>query len=219
MQGDIIRASVICQKLVPNLSPHLASRLKLRPDQRSIGLITASIDDVTFVALDQATKAADVEVVYAECLFSAFVGDYTKLAGEAIGILAGANPSEVKVGLEACADYVENGAFFINGNDKGETIYMSHCISSTGTYLSKLCNVEAGTPMAYCIAPPIEAIVGLDAAVKAADVSILLEYLPPTPTSNFGGALMKGTQSACQSACDAFSRSVEYVANFPLQIL
>jgi len=32
-------------------------------------------------------------------------------------------------------------------------------------------------------------------------------YGPPTET-NFGGALLTGSQSACRAACDAFQRAV-----------
>lgn len=218
MTGEKIRANVVCQKIIPNVSDDLAKALNLKPHLKSLALITGSIDDVTFIALDEATKAADVEIVYGECVFSAFVGNFTSLAGEAIGILAGENPAEVKSGLEACAHYIENGAFFVNGNDNGESIYLAHCISSTGTYLSETAEIEAGTPLAYCIAPPIEAIYGIDAALKAADVKICKTYLPPTATSNFGGALMTGTQSACQAACEAFAQAVEYIAHNPMLV-
>lgn len=218
MLGEKIKANVVCQKIIPNVSDDLAKELKLKPNQKSIGLITGSIDDVTFIALDEATKAADVEVVYGECVFSAFVGDYTNLAGEAIGILAGPNPAEVKSGIEACANFIENGAFFVNADEKGESIYLSHCISRTGTYLSDATGVTEGTAMSYCIAPPIESIYGVDAALKAADVQVVKSYLPPTATSNFGGALMVGSQSACKAACDAFAAAVEFVANNPMQV-
>ncbi|MDP2843604.1 MAG: microcompartment protein EutL, partial [Acetobacterium sp.] len=43
-------------------------------------------------------------------------------------------------------------------------------------------------------------------------------FLPPTATSNFAGALMTGSQSACQSACDAFAQAVQYIANNPIVI-
>ena len=36
----------------------------------------------------------------------------TKLAGEVIGIMAGPNPAEVKSGLNAAVDFIENGACF-----------------------------------------------------------------------------------------------------------
>ena len=37
----------------------------LRDDQRSLALVTCDIDDSLYVSLDEATKMADVEVVYA----------------------------------------------------------------------------------------------------------------------------------------------------------
>ena len=132
--------------------------------------------------------------------------------------MAGPSPAEVKSGLEACANMIENGAFYVNGNAEGESIYLAHCISSTGTYLSAMVGVPVGTPMAYCIAPPIEAIYAVDAALKAADVRIVKSYLPPTDTSNFGGALMVGSQSACKAACDAFAEAWKYVANNPMKV-
>ena len=57
---------------------------------------------------------------------------------------------------------------------------------------------------------------GIDAALKAADVRICELFAPPSET-NFGGALLTGTQSACQSACDAFGMAVEYVADNPIE--
>jgi len=55
---------------------------------------------------------------------------------------------------------------------------------------------------------------GLDAALKAADVSMKEFFGPPTET-NFGGGLLSGTQSACRAACDAFAEAVKSVANEP----
>ena len=65
--------------------------------------------------------------------------------------------------------------------------------------------------MAYLIATPLEAVFGIDAALKAAEVEMKAFYGPPTET-NFGGALMTGSQSACRAACEAFQRAVMEVA-------
>ena len=51
---------------------------------------------------------------------------------------------------------------------------------------------------------------GVDAALKAADVRMCVLYAPPSET-NFGGALLTGSQSACKSACEAFAAAVEQV--------
>ena len=55
----------------------------------------------------------------------------------------------------------------------------------------------------------------MDAALKAADVKMCVLYAPPSET-NFGGALLTGSQSACKSACDAFAAAVEFVADNPI---
>ena len=52
----------------------------------------------------------------------------------------------------------------------------------------------------------------MDAALKAADVKMCVLYAPPSET-NFGGALLTGSQSACKAACDAFAAAVEFVAD------
>jgi len=61
----------------------------------------------------------------------------------------------------------------------------------------------------------MEALVGLDAALKAADVRMCAFYEPPSPT-NFAGGLLTGSQSACQAACDAFAEAVRDVCINPL---
>ncbi|MCL1879210.1 MAG: ethanolamine utilization microcompartment protein EutL [Actinomycetia bacterium] len=218
MQGDIIRADLVCQKIIPSVDSGLAEQLKLNEQQRSLALLTASIDDITFVAVDEATKKADVTVVYCESTFSALNDDYAKLSGEAIAVLAGPNPAEVKAGLEAAVEHVRNGSCYVNANDAGDSIYMAHTISASGSYLAKICNVSTGTPMAYCMAPPVEMLFALDAALKAADVEIAAYFNPPLNTTNISGAIMVGSQSACKAACDAFADACIYVANNPTEL-
>lgn len=70
--------------------------------------------------------------------------------------------------------------------------------------------------MSYLIAPPIESVYAMDAALKAADVKMVSFFGPPSPT-NYGGALLTGSQSACKAACDAFADAVIYVAANPLK--
>jgi ethanolamine utilization protein EutL len=192
----------------------MAKELGLSPDQKSLAIITTDCDDVTYTALDEATKKADVKVVYAKSFYAGAANANTKLAGEIIGILAGPNPAEVRAGLEACVDTVENVAHFISANDDDSIPYYAHCISRTGSYLSAGAGIQEGEALAYLIAPPLEAMYAVDAALKAADVRMCVLYAPPSET-NFGGALLTGSQSACKSACDAFAAAVESVADQP----
>lgn len=214
MKRDPLKTTVLASQLIPNVDPELAKELNLGPDQKSLALITADCDDVTYTALDEATKKADVKVVYAKSCYAGAGNASTKLAGEIIGILAGPNPAEVKSGLDAAIDVIENGAHFVSANEDDSIVYYAHCISRTGSYLSDGAGIKEGEALAYLIAPPLEAIYGIDAALKAADVQMCVLYAPPSET-NFGGALLTGSQSACKSACEAFANAVEYVAENP----
>ncbi|WP_209346334.1 ethanolamine utilization microcompartment protein EutL [Flavonifractor sp. AGMB03687] len=217
MVGDLIPAKVLATRTIANVSETLAKKLGLPRQYRSIGLITADSDDMTYCALDEATKAAAVEVVYGKSLYAGAANASTALAGEVIGILAGPNPAEVQSGLRACVDFMNSGAGFRSANQDDSVIYFAHTVSRTGTYLSKVAGVREGEALAYLIAPPLEAMVGLDEAMKASDVELVALFEPPSET-NFGGGLLTGTQSACDAAAAAFAEAVKAVADHPKEV-
>ena len=215
MKGDRLKANVLAVRLIPNVDSDMAKELGLPHEHRSIGILTADCDDVTYAALDEATKKAVVDVAYGKSFYGGAANANTKLAGEVIGILSGPTPAEVKSGLAAAVDFIENEAAFISANDDDSIAYFAHCISRTGTYLSQTAGIQEGESLAYLIAPPLEAMYALDVALKAADVRLVAFYGPPSET-NFGGALLTGSQSACKAACDAFAEAVKSVADNPL---
>ena len=215
MKNDPIRASILSIKIISNVDPNMAKNLELKPHQKSIGLVTTDLDDVSYTALDEATKKADVEVVYAKSLYGGAINANTKLAGEFIGIIAGPDPAEVKSGIDAIKEFMETDACFFSANEDDSICYYAYTISRSGSYLSKVANVPEGESIAYLIAPPMEALYAMDAALKAADVRMAAFYGPPSET-NFGGGLLTGSQSACKAACDAFKNAVIYVAENPI---
>ena len=214
MTGDTLPVEILTLQLIANVSPDLARRLGLDSRHKSIGLVSTDCDDVTYMALDEATKKAAVDVVYARSLYAGAANASTRLAGEVIGILAGPSPSEVTSGLQSAADFLRSGVGFQTANDQGDVVYLAHCVSRTGSYLSKVAKVPQGEAIAYLIAPPVEAMVALDAALKAADVRMTALFAPPSETNSAGG-LLTGTQSACIAACDAFGEAVRAVAAAP----
>jgi ethanolamine utilization protein EutL len=214
MTNDPIYAQVLAVKIIPNVSEDMAATLKLQPQHKSLGIITADCDDATYAALDEATKAAAVDVVYARSMYAGAGNASTKLAGEVIGVLAGPNPEEVRSGLNAVVDFLKTGAHFVSANEDDSITYFAHLVSRTGSYLSETAGVAEGESLAYLIAPPLEAMFALDAALKAADVTLATFFGPPSET-NFAGALLTGSQSACEAACEAFARAVQFVAENP----
>jgi ethanolamine utilization protein EutL len=209
-----IRAVPLAVRVIPNVDAGLAAQLNLKPGIRSLGLLTSSIDDVGYTAIDEATKHAAVEVVYAKSFYAGSTHASGPLSGEFIGIIGGASPAEIKSGLEAAVRLMDSGACFYSLNDEGTHAYYAHVVSRTGSYLSQMAGIAEGEPLAYLIAPPLEAVFGLDAALKAADVRLCQFYGPPTET-NFAGGLLTGSQSACSAAADAFAAAVRDVAAQP----
>ncbi len=215
MKGDKICAALLSVQEIYQVDEGLLKHLQVPEKYHSLGIVTKDLDDVSYAALDEATKKAEVTVVYARSMYAGAANASTKLAGEFIGILAGPDPAEVRSGLDAFVSYIKNDAFFYSANDDDSIAYFAHTISRTGSYLSKECGIPEGTPIAYLIAPPVEAVKGLDEALKAAEVMMRLFYGPPTET-NFAGGLLSGDQAACKAACKAFAETVERVAAQPV---
>lgn len=215
MTGDEIRTRILSVRIIPYTEFALLKELKVLPGHKSLGILTTDCDDVSYAALDEATKKADVAVAYASSMYAGSSNASTRLSGEFIGILSAPDPAQVKSGLEAAIDFIENRACFYSASPEDDIVYFAHCISQSGTYLSEQAKVERGTPLAYLIAPPVEAMVAVDAALKAARVDLLVFYGPPTET-NFAGALLTGTQASCRRACEAFAKTVCEVAEAPI---
>ena len=181
----------------------------LGTDAPCLGLITTDCDDATYIALDQATKDAQVQVTYGRSFYGGAGNASTPHAGEVIGILEGPTPGAVRSGMASVLAELERVGF----EDVGVPC-LAHTVSRCGSFLSKEAGVAEGSAIAYLIAPPLESMYALDAALKAAEVKLCKLYTPPTET-NFGGGLLTGTQSACTAACAAFREAVMEVAQNP----
>ena len=206
----MIPVSILALRYIPGADPRLAQALGAPKWRTSLGIITTDCDDATYIALDEATKAADVKVCYGRSFYAGAANASTPNAGEVIGILAGITPGAVRSGMEAVLGALERLGFEeVNG-----VPYLAHTVSRSGSFLAGEAGVAEGTPLAYLIAPPLESMYALDAALKAADVKLCKLYTPPSET-NFGGGLLSGTRSACEAACGAFAAAVAEVAGRP----
>src|SRR5262245_17267214 len=169
----------------------MARALKLPDGLRAVAMLTCSSDDALFVALDEGTKAAPVEVVYARSFYAGSSYPSGPLSGEAIGVYAAADPEPIKAALEACLRSLAEEAWFYAADERGALALFPHVVRSTGSYLSRQAGIAPGAPMAYLIAPPLESMIGLDAALKAAPVTLAKWFGPPSET-NYGGGYLVG---------------------------
>ena len=207
----MIKTNVLAVRYLANTSPALCTGLGAPKGYPSLAMLTTDSDDPTYIALDEATKAADVKVCYGRSFYAGAANASTPNAGEVIGILAARTPGAVKSGMEAALGMLRRIGF----EETNGVPFLAHTVSSVGTYLAGEAGVRVGSAIAYLIAPPLESMYAMDAALKAADVRLCKLYAPPSET-NFGGGLLSGTQSACEAACAAFAQAVAEVAGKPI---
>ena len=206
----MIPVKILAVRYLANASPALCQALGAPRGYPALAMLTTDCDDATYIALDAATKAADVVVAYSRSFYAGAANASTPFAGEVIGILAGQTPGAVHSGMEAALSALERLGF----EETNNVPYLAHTVASAGSFLAREAGVRQGTALAYLIAPPLEGMYAMDGALKAADVKLCKLYTPPSET-NFGGGLLSGTQSACEAACAAFAEAVKEVAARP----
>src|SRR5262249_27415154 len=174
-----LKPEVLAVRTIPRADEQLAAEWKLPDGLRAVGLVTCSSDDALYVALDEGTKAAPVEVVYARSFYAGAAHASGPLSGEAIGVYAARDPDQIEDALAPCVATLEREAWFYAADERQALAFFPHVVRATGTYLSREAGIAPGAPMAYLIAPPLESMVGLDAAVKAASVRVAKWFGPP----------------------------------------
>lgn len=206
----MIPVKVLAVRYLSSASPALRKELGAPEGYPCLAMLTTDSDDATYIALDEATKAADVQVCYGRSFYAGASNASTPNAGEVIGILAAPTPGAARSGMEAALRALEHIGF----DETNGVPFLAYTVSRSGSFLAREAGVEEGSALAYLIAPPLESMYAMDAALKAADVRLQKLYAPPSET-NFGGGLLSGTQSACSAACAAFARAVAEAAARP----
>ncbi len=211
--------TVLSVRRIPNADPALLRAYGADPARHaSLGLVTCDQDDALYVALDEATKHASVDVVFARSFYAGSAHASGRLSGEILGVLAAAEPQAIEDALVALERCLRHDACFYDADGKRGITVFPHVIGSLGHYLSREAGLAVGEPMAYLVAPPLEATLGFDAALKAAAVRAVKITPPPTET-NFACAWLTGITpgdlAACAAAAAAFAAAVVEVAARP----
>jgi len=218
MMLEPIVPRVLAVRRIPQARPALLLAYGADPERHTaLGLITCDQDDPTYVALDEATKQAPVDVVFARSFYAGARHGSGPLSGEILGVLAASGPDEVDEGLAAALRCLEHDACFYAANDDGSLAVFPHVVTALGHYLSREAGLLPGEPMAYLVAPPIEGTIAMDAALKAADVRAARIQPPPSPT-NFSAAFLSGSLEACEAAALAFAQAVVAVGRRPREL-
>ena len=104
----MIPVKVLAVRYLASATPALSQALGAPKGYPCLAMLTTDSDDPTYIALDEATKAADVKVCYGRSFYAGAGNASTPNAGEVIGILAGPTPGAVRSGMEAALEDTSN---------------------------------------------------------------------------------------------------------------
>jgi ethanolamine utilization protein EutL len=220
-----LRPTLLACRRIDDVDPALGRALvgeRFDVDRhRCLGLVTCDQDDSTYIALDEATKHAAVDVVFGRSFYAGAAHGSGPLSGEVMGVVAGATPDDVDEALWVVREQLAMAVCFQTFADRpsegqgASSAFLAHVIGETGAYLAGVAGVDVGAPIAYLIAPPLEAAIAVDAALKAAPVR-LLQLLPPPSETNYAGAYLGGSLADLEAARDAFVAAIHDVITSPL---
>jgi len=215
-----LRPTLLACRQIDDVSPALAAAwFKTASVGSSLGLVTVDQDDSTYIALDEATKHAAVDVCFARSFYAGSKHASGPFSGEILGVVRGGDPDDVAEALWVIKEHLRDRVCFHTvaaaAGAAEAPAFLAHVVAETGSYLSAEAGVSAGAPIAYLIAPPLEAALATDAALKAADVTLAKWMAPPTET-NFAGAFLSGRLADLEAARAAFIAAVADVAARPL---
>lgn len=204
MTGDKIKCNIVYSKLLTDVEDIMLKEFELPEGCIDIGIFTTQYDGVGYCAADEATKDANVDVVYIKTLYGSGAGLND---GQVFGIITGPTVSDVESGLRYIHDFAENKASIYSVNEDDTNLIYAELVPKIGKYFSKTYGLPIGASLAFLFAPALEGIVGIDEALTVAAVEVVKFFGPPT-NSNLSGVIVTGTLANCKTACEAFKKAI-----------
>lgn len=216
---DIIRmeTKMLSQKIIANVSDEFARIYKLPEGHQSVGFFSVDNDDAGYLAVDDATKKADIKVIHAETFYGGSLCSWSRYGGSVFIMFSGPKVADVRSGLAYVKDFIDNRTQLCNFNGDRGTAFYAQCIPRAGKFFKDFCGIEEGTAYAYLVGGPIETNYALDKALKASETRIARYWYPPSH-ANSSGAVLAGTESACQAAARAFVEALSTAIENPMEI-
>ena len=212
-----VKTHVLSQKIIANVNPELARIYHIPEDHQSIGFFACDNDDVAYLAADDATKKANIKVIHAETFYGGQLCSWSKYGGSVFVLISGPKVTDVRSGIAYVNDFVENRSCLYNFDGDDGTAFYAQCVPRVGKYYQEKFNIPEGLAYAYLVGGPIETNYALDKALKASDTKIANYWYPPSH-ANSSGAIVYGTESACQAATRAFVDALRMAIEHPMEI-
>lgn len=213
-----IEAHVTRMKLIPNVTQFHKDFLKIPDEHRCLGLIACDVENIMYLALDDASKKANVKAIYSSAAYAGKGNVWATVRGQVVGMLSGKKVEDVRKGLMYTKEFIEKETELYAFDEEESLICFVRLVPRIGKYYHEKYGIPEEVAVAQLISSPVESTFALDKALKAGNVKIAELVMPPTKT-NTGGAVVYGSYSACRAARDTFLDEVEYCCMHPLDII
>jgi ethanolamine utilization protein EutL len=142
-----ILPTLLSVRRLPAADPAVLAAYGADPTRHtSLGLVTCDQDDALYVALDEATKHAAVDVVFARSFYAGAAHASGRLSGEILGVLAAAEPQSIEDGLAALTACLTHDACFYDADGRRGVTVFPHVIGSLGHYLAREAACRSARP-------------------------------------------------------------------------
>lgn len=212
-----MKTKMLSQKIIANITPEFAKAYKIPEGHQSVAFFSTDNDDVGYLAVDDASKKANIKVIHAETFYGGQMCSWSKYGGSVFILFSGPKVSDVKSGLAYVREFIENRSELYNFDGDEGTAFYAQCVPKSGKFFKEFCNIEEGSAYAYLVGGPIETNYALDKALKAGKTEIARYWYPPSH-ANSSGAVLTGTESACRAATQAFIEALRFATENPMDI-
>ncbi len=212
-----MKVKLLMKKVLANVSPEYAKAWNLPEGHTSVGFFSTDNDDVAYLAVDDATKKANIQVVRAETFWGGNDCSWSAYGGGVFVMFSGPKIADVKSGMNSVQDFVDRQSMLQNFDGDRAKAFYAQTIPRIGSYFAKLCDIPEGTSISYLVGGPIETSYAIDKALKAGNTKIGYYWFPPSH-ANSSGAILYGTESACKSATQAFVEALKFAIDHPMDI-
>ena len=196
---------MLSQKVIANVTAEFARVYNIPEGHTSVGFFSTDNDDIGYLAVDDASKKANIKLIHAQTYYGGSICSWSKYGGSVFVLFSGPKVEDVKSGLRYIKDFIENHSELCNFDGDEGTAFYAQTIP------------RPGESYAYLVGGPIETNYALDKALKAGNTRVARYWYPPSH-ANSSGAVLAGTESACRAATTAFIEALEYAIKNPLEI-
>ena len=162
---------MLSQKVIANVTPEFARVYNIPEGHTSVGFFSADNDDIGYLAVDDASKKANIKLIHAETYYGGTTCSWSKYGGSVFVLFSGPKVEDVKSGLRYVRDFIENHSELCNFDGDEGTAFYAQTIPRPGKYFQEWCELKPGESYAYLVGGPIETNYALDKALRVEELT------------------------------------------------